>query len=72
MFSHSNIKVVLFVSHSNRKVILYVLYYYSACTIRNTKFKKTILDLGASINVIPYSIYVILKLGSLKETDIVI
>ena len=30
------------------------------------------LDLGASINVMPYSIYASLKLGPLKQTEVII
>ncbi|XP_026396762.1 uncharacterized protein LOC113291442 [Papaver somniferum] len=36
----------------------------------NTKFNKAMLDLGASVNVMPASIYESLKLGPLKETRI--
>ena len=42
------------------------------CTISNTQLKKAMLDLGASINVMPYSIYVSLKLGPLDKTGVVI
>ncbi|XP_022872570.1 uncharacterized protein LOC111391561 [Olea europaea var. sylvestris] len=35
-------------------------------------FEKAMLDLGASINVVPYSIYASLNLGSLKETCVII
>ncbi|XP_030931009.1 uncharacterized protein LOC115956876 [Quercus lobata] len=42
------------------------------CTISNTQLEKTMLDLGASINVMPYSIYVSLKLGPLNKTGVVI
>nr|XP_023926601.1 uncharacterized protein LOC112038020 [Quercus suber] len=42
------------------------------CTIGNTQLEKAMLDLGASINVMPYSIYVSLKLGPLNETSVVI
>ncbi|XP_026400016.1 uncharacterized protein LOC113295899 [Papaver somniferum] len=38
--------------------------------IGNTKFNKAMLDLGASVNVMPASIYESLKLGPLKETGI--
>lgn len=41
------------------------------CIIGNTRFEKAMLDLGSSINVMTYSIYVALDLGSLKEIDIV-
>jgi len=36
--------------------------------IRNRKLAKDILDFGASINVMPLSIYKDLNLGPLKET----
>ena len=42
------------------------------CTIGNTQLEKAMLDLGASINVMPYSIYVSLKLGPLNKTGVVI
>nr|XP_023900927.1 uncharacterized protein LOC112012777 [Quercus suber] len=42
------------------------------CTIGNTQLEKAMLDLGASINVMPYSIYVSLKLGPLNKTIVVI
>ena len=42
------------------------------CTIGNTRFGKAMLDLGASINVMPYSIYASLNLDDLKETGVVI
>ena len=42
------------------------------CTIGNTQLEKAMLDLGASINVMPYSIYVSLKLGPLNRTGVVI
>lgn len=42
------------------------------CIIGNTRFEKAMLDLGASINVMPYSIYASLNLGSLKETGVII
>ncbi|XP_026458832.1 uncharacterized protein LOC113359409 [Papaver somniferum] len=41
------------------------------CTIGKTRFTKTMLDLGASINVMPTSIYDALNLGPLKKTGIV-
>jgi hypothetical protein len=40
------------------------------CTIGNTRFEKAMADLGASINVIPYSIYASLKLGPLHKTGV--
>ncbi|XP_022883436.1 uncharacterized protein LOC111400242 [Olea europaea var. sylvestris] len=42
------------------------------CIIGNTRFEKAMLDLGASINVMSYSIYAFLNLGSLKETSVII
>ena len=42
------------------------------CTIGNTRFGKAMLDLRASINVMPYSIYASLNLGDLKEIGVVI
>ena len=43
-----------------------------SCTIGNTQLEKAMLDLGASINFMPYSIYVSLKHGPLNKTNIVI
>lgn len=42
------------------------------CMIGNTSFEKVMLDLGAYINVMPYSIYASLKLGPLNKTGVVI
>ena len=42
------------------------------CTIGNNKFENAMLDLGASINVMPLSIFNSLALGSLRPTGIVI
>ncbi|XP_062170377.1 uncharacterized protein LOC133876109 [Alnus glutinosa] len=42
------------------------------CTIGNTRFEHAMIDLGASINVMPYSIYASLKLGPLNKTSVVI
>ncbi|XP_071905840.1 uncharacterized protein [Coffea arabica] len=42
------------------------------CKIGNTVIRRAMLDLGASINVMPKSIYACLKLGPLKETGIII
>ncbi|XP_026450283.1 uncharacterized protein LOC113350376 [Papaver somniferum] len=42
------------------------------CTIGKISFERALLDLGASINVMPASIYESLKLGPLKNTGIVI
>nr|XP_027060970.1 uncharacterized protein LOC113687591 [Coffea arabica] len=42
------------------------------CRIGNTLIRNTLLDLGASINVMPKSMYASLNLGPLKETEIII
>ncbi|XP_071921786.1 uncharacterized protein [Coffea arabica] len=42
------------------------------CRIGNTLIRKAMLDLGASINVMPKSIYASLNFGPLKETGIII
>ena len=41
-------------------------------TIGSTKCENAMIDLGASINVMPYFIYAYLKLGPLNETCVVI
>ena len=41
------------------------------CIIGNTQLEKAMLDLGASINVMPCSIYVSLKLGPLNKIGVV-
>ena len=45
---------------------------HGSCTIGKTRFGKAMLDLGASINVMPYSVFASLNLGTLKETGVVI
>ncbi|XP_062085797.1 uncharacterized protein LOC133791906 [Humulus lupulus] len=42
------------------------------CTIGNKKIERCMLDLGASINVVPFSIYASLNLGPLEETRVII
>jgi len=42
------------------------------CVIENHRVEIVILDLGASINVMPLSIYKVLNLGPLKETMVII
>ncbi|XP_071904286.1 uncharacterized protein [Coffea arabica] len=42
------------------------------CRIGNTLIRNTLLDLGASINVMPKSMYASLNLSPLKETEIII
>ncbi|KAM2409102.1 hypothetical protein ACFX1X_028050 [Malus domestica] len=43
-----------------------------SCVLGNTKFEHAMLDLGASINVMPYSIYASMNLGELKNDDVII
>src|SRR3954468_7167725 len=42
------------------------------CTISNNRIERAMLDLGASINVMPYSMYDSLNLGPLNKTGVVI
>ncbi|KAM2325944.1 hypothetical protein ACFX1X_025226 [Malus domestica] len=42
------------------------------CVIGNTRFEHAMLDLGASINVMPYSVYASMNLGELKHDGVVI
>ncbi|KAM1264829.1 hypothetical protein ACFX2J_034593 [Malus domestica] len=42
------------------------------CVIGNTRVEHAMLDLGASINVMPYSIYVFMNLGELKNDRVII
>ncbi|CAN6712746.1 unnamed protein product [Malus baccata var. baccata] len=42
------------------------------CVIGNTRFESAMLDLGASINVMPYSIYSSMNLGELKNDGVII
>ncbi|KAM2932191.1 hypothetical protein FF1_040289 [Malus domestica] len=42
------------------------------CIIGNTIFEQCMLDLGASINVMSYSIYASMNLGELKQDDVII
>ncbi|CAN6557451.1 unnamed protein product [Malus baccata var. baccata] len=42
------------------------------CVIGNTRFKHAMLDLGASINVMPYSVYASMNLGALKHDGVII
>ncbi|CAN6579357.1 unnamed protein product [Malus baccata var. baccata] len=42
------------------------------CVIGNTRFESAMLDLGASINVMPYSIYASTNLGALKNYGVII
>ncbi|XP_070672168.1 uncharacterized protein [Malus domestica] len=43
-----------------------------SCVIGNTRFESAMLDLGASINVMPYSIYASMNLGELKNDGVII
>ncbi|XP_052887013.1 uncharacterized protein LOC128295466 [Gossypium arboreum] len=42
------------------------------CEIGNIGIEKAMCDLGASINVMPYSIYKLINVGPLKETGVII
>ena len=42
------------------------------CKIGNVRIEKAMLDLGASINVMPHSIYESLNVGKLKEMGMII
>ncbi|CAN6566554.1 unnamed protein product [Malus baccata var. baccata] len=42
------------------------------CVIRGKEFGRALCDLGASINLMPYSVYESLNLGDLKKTKVVI
>ncbi|CAN6560156.1 unnamed protein product [Malus baccata var. baccata] len=42
------------------------------CVIGNTRFESAMLDLGAFINVMPYSIYASMHLGELKKDGVII
>ena len=42
------------------------------CVIGNNRFEHAMLDLGASINVMPYSIYASMNLGELKNDGVII
>ncbi|KAL4592038.1 hypothetical protein LXL04_005017 [Taraxacum kok-saghyz] len=42
------------------------------CTIGEVKIQSAMLDLGASINVMPYSVYKSLNVGPLEETGVII
>ncbi|CAN6552291.1 unnamed protein product [Malus baccata var. baccata] len=42
------------------------------CVIGNTRFESAMLDLGASINVMPYSIFASMNLGVLKNDGVII
>ncbi|XP_012461555.1 uncharacterized protein LOC105781577 [Gossypium raimondii] len=43
-----------------------------SCEIGNVGIKKAMCDLGASINVMPYSIYKLINAGPLKKTGVII
>ncbi|XP_070675709.1 uncharacterized protein [Malus domestica] len=42
------------------------------CVIGNTRFEHAMLDLGASINVMPYSVYSSINLGEMKNDGVII
>ena len=41
-----------------------------SCIIGNTKIEHALLDLGASVNLLPFSVYQQLGLGELKPTSV--
>jgi len=43
-----------------------------SCTIGNCKINRALLDLGASINLLPFSVYQQLGLGELSPTQVTI
>ncbi|XP_070664544.1 uncharacterized protein [Malus domestica] len=43
-----------------------------SCVIGNNRFEHAMLDLGASINAMPYSIYASMNLGELKKDGVII
>ncbi|XP_059650641.1 uncharacterized protein LOC132296454 [Cornus florida] len=43
-----------------------------SCTIGNHQIERALLDLGPSVNLLPYSVYLQLKLGELKSTSIIL
>ncbi|XP_059650297.1 uncharacterized protein LOC132296071 [Cornus florida] len=43
-----------------------------SCTIGNHKVERVLLDLDASVNLLPYSVYLQLRLGELKPTSIIL
>ena len=43
-----------------------------SCVIGETIIDRVLLDLGASMNILPYSIYEKLKIGELKSTEIIL
>jgi len=46
--------------------------FFVPCIIGSTKFDNAMVDLGASINVMPLSVFISLHLGPLKSTGVVI
>ncbi|XP_022864516.1 uncharacterized protein LOC111384470, partial [Olea europaea var. sylvestris] len=43
-----------------------------SCVIGNRVFAQALLDLGASVNLMPYAIYLLLGLGEMKPTSVVL
>ncbi|KAI3445221.1 hypothetical protein Pfo_001886 [Paulownia fortunei] len=43
-----------------------------SCIIGNTRIERALLDLGASVNLLPFSVYEQLGLGELKTTSVVL
>ena len=46
--------------------------FYIPCIFGNNKFENAMLDLGASVSVMPLSIFNFLSLGPLQSTNVVI
>ncbi|XP_059671044.1 uncharacterized protein LOC132316590 [Cornus florida] len=73
-------------SHIPKKVLLTEQGYYNctapkfkdpgaptiSCTIGNHQVERALLDLGANVNLFPYSVYLQLRLGELKPTFIIL
>ncbi|KAM1439543.1 hypothetical protein TB2_012665 [Malus domestica] len=43
-----------------------------SCTIGNSHFKRALIDLGASINLMPFSVFQILGQGEIKPTSVIL
>ena len=43
-----------------------------SCVMGNSKIEKALLDLGASVNLLPYLVYEQLGLGELKPTSLIL
>ena len=43
---------------------------YHSCKIGDNRAERALLDLGASVNLLPYSVFIQLGMGHLKSTSI--